>query len=177
MIPSISMLSLCEASPGSCLPLSTFDTRLAMERPTAEGHAQHTDWARLTVCERVARSGGAWVEGWSSRPPPSQAGGVSSPLGTVGGSASREATRGCVRSTGGRAAGHLPQPGAAPQGPAARAGPVATERSCTVRTCPRCTRPCSALATVPWGRPVAWRTSAGRSPCVPAAVRAARICP
>src|SRR5262249_7639317 len=49
--------------------------------------------------------------------------------------------------------------------------------SCTVRTCPRCTRPCSALATVPWGRPVAWRTSAGRSPCVPAAVRAARICP
>jgi len=78
---------------------------------------------------------------------------------------------------GAQAAGHLPQPGAAPQGPAARSGPVATERSCTLRTCPRCTRPCSALATVPWGRPVAWRISAGRSPCVPAAVRAARICP
>src|SRR6266566_4906612 len=97
------MLSLCEASPGSCLPLSTFDTRRAMERPTASGHSQHTDWERLTVCERVASSGGAWVAGWSSRTPPSQAGVVSSPLVTVGGSASREATRGCVRSTGGQA--------------------------------------------------------------------------
>src|SRR6266705_1193765 len=75
---------------------------------------------------KIYSRGGAWVEGWSSRTHPSQAGVVSSPLVTVGGSSSREATRGCVRSTGGRAAGHLPQPGAAPQCPAARAGPVAT---------------------------------------------------
>ena len=95
ILPSISMLSLYEASPGSCLPLSTFDTRRAMERPTASGHSQHTDWERLTVCERVASSGGAWVAGWASRPPPSQAGGVSSPRVTVGGG---------VRRPGGRAA-------------------------------------------------------------------------
>ena len=161
-------------SPGSCRPRSTFDTRLALERPTAEGHSQHTAGELRTVCERGARKGGAWVAGWSSYTPPSPAGVVASPLVTVGG------VRPAMRrwdACGAQAAGPLPQPSAAPQGPAARSGAVATERSCTVRTCPRCPRPCSALATVPWGRPVAWRTSAGRSPGVPAAVRAARICP
>jgi len=78
-------------------------TARALERPTAEGHSQHTAGELRTVCERGARKGGAWVAGWSSRTPPSPAGVVASPLGTVGGSASSDATRGGVRNTGGRA--------------------------------------------------------------------------